>query len=143
MAPDVKGKLYYLFIVFSVLGSYFFSFYIISLGDLIHSHGLNYYPYGDVSQIWTFSSDVFYFLQVISLSRCSTDVQLSRWSNWTPHLPPTISLLSFVSISWSKSKTWVVTLTFLHIFNHKSYNFCLLNLSLGSLHISPFLLPLP
>ena len=140
-----KAKLCCLLTIFSIPGSYFFSFYITSLGELIHSHCLNVtHVVTDDSQIWTFSWDMFLvFANDTSLSGCSTGAWLPRWQNLTTHLPPITCLLSFVSLSWSKSETWFVILTHLSIINLKSYHFSLLSLiSLGSLHFSPSLLPL-
>ena len=140
-----KAKLCCLLTIFSIPGSYFFSFYITSLGELIHSHCLNVtHVVTDDSQIWTFSWDMFLvFENDTSLSGCSTGAWLPRWQNLTTHLPPITCLLSFVSLSWSKSETWFVILTHLSIINLKSYHFSLLSLiSLGSHHFSPSLLPL-
>lgn len=96
-----------------------------------------------MTPIWTLGQLSLLFLQMTSPSGCTTDAPLSRCPNWT-HLPPITSLVFFVSISWSKSETWVVTLIPLHKINHESYNFCLLNLiPLGSLPFFPSLLPLP
>lgn len=70
----LKAKQYYL-LMFSVLGSYFFSFYIISIGDLIHYHGLNCYPYSDDSNLNFRSALSSIFANDISLwmyHRCPT-----------------------------------------------------------------------